>query len=119
MSLFSSPGVDAAYDRWLTTPPEGHPGECNCDDCHEEHDIRELAGDVDFDCCTDALEDLVSVGEACAAKPKEHFDLYMDGKVVELKNDEGKILSRKFVFAKPAKCLECEAEKEVGNATHA
>ncbi len=78
-------------DKWLTTTPEdsAHLPECNCDECHADHDVSELAGDVDFKCCTEALAEAVASGEVCAAKPKEHFNIYMDGK----------------------KCLQCEHEQ--------
>lgn len=97
-------------DKWLTTTPEdsAHLPECNCEKCHEEHDIAENAGDIDFPCCTEALEDMKDAGEICPAKPKEHFQTYMDGSVV----------NGRFVLAKPAKCLECEHEKICDKPDH-
>lgn len=100
----------AGLDAWLTTTPEdsAHHPECNCEKCHEEHDVRELAGDIDFDCCTDALADMKDAGEVCLVKTKEHFNIYLDGAVV----------NGRFVLAKPSKCLECEHEKICDKPEH-
>lgn len=79
MTLFDTPGADAAYERWLDPPESKCPSECNCEECHERH--RE-AGDVienaierweNFLCCVDALDEMKQKGLVCPKHPRADF----------------------------------------------
>lgn len=81
---------------------------CPCDDnggCAECHKLHVQDGITEnyvkgYRCCADAFHDAIKAGEWCARKPWEHLNNYMDGRMV----------GRKFVFAKPGRCLECAEE---------
>jgi hypothetical protein len=69
---------------WYDPPEPRHSNgsiigpECNCDECHDEHDLVENYGSPDYQCCTDAVNDKVDGGEWCAAKPLDHRDEYLE-----------------------------------------
>lgn len=60
-------------DNWITAAPEAkHDWFCNCEVCHEHHDIQANYQDVDFECCTRDVEDMMAEKQWCRKKPKEH-----------------------------------------------
>lgn len=73
---------DAGYaiDKWLTACPEPkHDWICNCSTCHEYHDVQAKYQDVNFECCTNDVEDMIAEGHWCSKKPKEHGLADMQG----------------------------------------
>lgn len=84
-------------DKWLTTTPEdqGHDEGCNCVVCHEYHDLLENLDDINYPCCTDRVDFLISIGRWCSNKPKEHDESYMRDGI----------------------CLDCKAESEANEET--
>ena len=46
MMGLGSPALDAAYDRWKTTPPEPEESKCKCVRCKEAL----YPGDIYYDC---------------------------------------------------------------------
>ena len=84
-------------DKWLTSTPEDrdHDSWCHCDECHRTHYLRDNFDDINFGCCTDEVDYLISIGKWCVEKPKKHADIFMFEGV----------------------CEECENEKEVIKTT--
>ncbi|HYF37195.1 MAG TPA: hypothetical protein VD994_17980 [Prosthecobacter sp.] len=80
-------------------PDEDGRVELGCSNCHD-FDI-DMAISEECDLCVGLLEGWIAAGEWCAAKPKEHGGNYMDGETI----------NGRFVYKKPATCLECVAEK--------
>lgn len=64
--------------------------ECNCEECHAEHDLVDNYGSPDYQCCTDDVEQKVEEGVWCQDKPLEHRDDFMeDGKCLECAHEQG------------------------------
>ena len=42
-----------------------HPWDCNCDKCHEQHDISENISFRDFQCCKDEVDALREENKWC------------------------------------------------------
>lgn len=87
-----------------SSPIPAYHDEDDCDICHENHDARMNYGKQGFNCCTEFIDDRLSVGEWCEKKPLEHGDIYLAGRTV----------GSKFILFTPIKCLECERENKFG-----
>lgn len=102
MRLFDTPGADTSYDSYLNPPDEREA-------THQDHVEEGQMGEnyKILQCCTEAIDDLISVGEWCSKNPSEHQDLYLDGEIKEIKLEDGSTHKR-FFQTKPVKCLECQ-----------